>query len=445
MELDPARFERNAGRIADEVVSYLAGLLGSTLTVTWKSKFISADGVSVELLEGDHHGMSKLNTLVESFPCLDKLPTPILLLDEVRMERNIRRLQSRMAQLGVALRPHLKTGKSIEVARRLMQTPSGPATVSTLREAEEFAAHGVRDMLYAVGFAPNKLDRVKALRAKGIDLAVVTDNLAAARVIAAGAQDAKNPIPVLIEIDSDGHRSGVQPQQTELLVALGRALHGGGAALRGVMTHAGGSYGCRSAAELEQAAEGERAAAVQCATTLRQAGLPCPVVSVGSTPTAHFALDLTGVTEVRAGVFVFFDLVMAGIGVCRTEDIAVGVLASVIGHQREKNWIIVDAGWMAMSRDRGTAKQQVDQGYGLVCDVDGNPYGDLVMIEANQEHGILAIRGGSSATLPELAVGDLVRILPNHVCATAAQFDEYHVIREGSRQVHATWARFHGW
>jgi len=151
------------------------------------------------------------------------------------------------------------------------------------------------------------------------------------------------------------------------------------------------------------------------------------------------------VTEVRAGVFVFFDLVMAGIGVCRTEDIAVGVLASVIGHQREKNWIIVDAGWMAMSRDRGTAKQRVDQGYGLVCDVDGNPYDDLVMIEANQEHGILAIRGGSSASLPELAVGALVRILPNHVCATAAQFDEYHVIREGSRQVHATWARFHGW
>ena len=376
---------------------------------------------------------------------INTLPTPSLLLDEVRMERNIGRLQRRMAQLGVVLRPHLKTPKSIEVARRMMQSPGGPATVSTLREAEEFAKHGVRDLLYAVGLAPNKLDRVVALRAAGVDLAVITDNLEAARAIAARARDSQDPIPVLIEIDSDGHRSGVQPQETELLIALGRALHEGGAALRGVMTHAGGSYGCRSMEALEQAAEQERAAAVQCATTLRQAGLPCPVVSVGSTPTAHFARDLKGVTEVRAGVFVFFDLVMAGIGVCQVEDIAVSVLASVIGHQREKNWVIVDAGWMAMSRDRGTAKQPVDQGYGLVCDVDGNPYRDLVMVEANQEHGILAIRPGSGAAVPELAVGELVRILPNHACATATQFDEYHVIRQGSREVRTTWEPFRGW
>lgn len=147
----------------------------------------------------------------------------------------------------------------------------------------------------------------------------------------------------------------------------------------------------------------------------------------------------------RAGVFVFFDLVMAGIGVCQVEDIAVSVLASVIGHQREKHWVIVDAGWMAMSRDRGTAKQPLDQGYGLVCDVDGDPYRDLVMIEANQEHGILAIRPGSAAAVPELAVGELVRILPNHACATATQFDEYHVIRQGSREVRTTWERFRGW
>jgi D-serine deaminase-like pyridoxal phosphate-dependent protein len=388
--------------------------------------------------------MSILSTSGSS-ACLGTLPTPSLLLDEVRMTRNISRLKGRMAQLGVALRPHLKTPKSIEIARLLMQTHGGPATVSTLREAEEFAKHGVRDLLYAVGIAPNKLDRVLTLRGKGIDLAIVTDNLDTARAITARARAARDPIPVLIEIDSDGHRSGVQPRQSELLIELGRALHEGGAALRGVMTHAGASYGCRTVEELEYAAEKERAAAVNCATTLREAGLPCPVVSVGSTPTAHFARDLSGVTEVRAGVFVFFDLVMAGIGVCRIADIAVSVLASVIGHQRDKNWIIVDAGWMAMSQDRGTARQAVDQGYGLVCDLDGNPYSDLIMVGANQEHGILTIRNGSPATLPELAVGELVRILPNHACATATQFDEYHVIQEGSRQVQTTWQRFRGW
>ena len=90
---------------------------------------------------------------------------------------------------------------------------------------------------------------------------------------------------------------------------------------------------------------------------------------MGSTPTAHNAVVLDGVTEVRAGVFIFFDLVMAGIGICKVEDIAISVLATVIGHQREKGWILIDAGWMAMSQDRGTSKQEVNQGYGLVCDV----------------------------------------------------------------------------
>src|SRR5690606_483257 len=92
---------------------------------------------------------------------------------------------------------------------------------------------------------------------------------------------------------------------------------------------------------------------------------------VGSTPTAHFSRDLSGVTEVRAGVYVFMDLVMAGIGVCTTDDIAISVLTTVIGHQRERGWILIDAGWMAMSRDRGTAKQAVDQGFGVVCDMEG--------------------------------------------------------------------------
>lgn len=169
------------------------------------------------------------------------------------------------------------------------------------------------------------------------------------------------------------------------------------------------------------------------------------MISVGSTPTAHHATDLSGVTEVRAGVFVFFDLVMAGIGICSVDDIALSVLATVIGHQRDKGWILVDAGWMAMSRDRGTVKQDVDQGYGLVCDRDGRPYGDLILIDANQEHGIIALRPGASGALPDLAVGDRVRILPNHACATGAQHDRYHVVRTGSDAVEAVWPRFGGW
>jgi D-serine deaminase-like pyridoxal phosphate-dependent protein len=120
------------------------------------------------------------------------------------------------------------------------------------------------------------------------------------------------------------------------------------------------------------------------------------------------------------------------------------VLATVIGHQARKGWILVDAGWMALSRDQGTQKQDVDQGYGLVCDAAGCPYPDLIVIDANQEHGIIAVRPGSDGTLPELAIGDRVRILPNHACATAAQHGAYHVV-QGTEEVQAVWPRFGGW
>ncbi len=153
---------------------------------------------------------------------------------------------------------------------------------------------------------------------------------------------------------------------------------------------------------------------------------------------------MMAVTELRAGVYMFFDLVQAGIGVCDLDDIALSVLATVIGHQREKNWIITDAGWMALSSDRGTAGQAMDQYYGLVCDPEGRIYPDLVVLRANQEHGILAARPGSRAEIPALRIGDRVRILPNHACATAAQHDCYHVLDE-KNSVTATWPRFRGW
>ena len=360
------------------------------------------------------------------------------------MNRNIARLKSRIHGLGAILRPHLKTAKSVEVARRLMESPQGPAAVSTLKEAEQFANVGVKDILYAVGIAPGKLGRVAALRAQGVDLAVLLDSLDQARAVAVKSREIGAPIPALIEIDADGHRSGVKPGDP-VLVEIGRALEDGGAALRGVMAHAGDSYNTRYTAEIVAAADQERAAVLRSAAGLREVGLPCPIISVGSTPTAHFGRDLSGVTEVRAGVFVFFDLMMVGLGVCQIDDIALSVLATVIGHQRDKGQILVDAGWMAMSADRGTAKQEVDQGFGLIGDIDGRPYPDLILSDANQEHGIISVRTGSGANLPELEVGSLVRILPNHACATGAQHDRYHVVTDGSRRLEAIWPRFSGW
>ncbi len=371
---------------------------------------------------------------------LADMSTPCLLLDAARMERNLARVHGRLAGTGVAYRAHLKTAKSVEVARRQMATPAGPAMVSTLREAEVFADAGVTDMIYGVGIAPDKLGRVQALRRRGVDLAVLVDGVAQAAAVAAASAPG-DPIPALIEIDCDGHRSGVEPESA-LLLEVAAAL-ATGAELRGVLTHAGESYAARSPGEVAAAAEQERRAIVRAAERLRAAGHACPVVSVGSTPTLMGAERFDGLTEFRAGVSVFFDLFQAGVGVCAPDDVALSVLATVIGHQRAKGWTIIDAGWMAMSRDRGTAGQAVDQGYGVVCGLDGQPLGDMILVGANQEHGIAAPRPGSAGRGPDLPVGARVRVLPNHACATAAQYDRYHVVRDG--RVVAEWPRFSGW
>jgi D-serine deaminase-like pyridoxal phosphate-dependent protein len=374
---------------------------------------------------------------------LAALETPALVLDMDKAERNVARLTKHLTRLGVTFRPHVKTAKSIDVVTRLFGNQRGPITVSTLKEAEYFAAGGFTDMTYAVGLAPDKIARVITLCERGVDLKVVLDTAEQAQALAAAASRVGKMPGVLIEIDCDSHRGGLAPDDRSLL-KIANILREASIELRGVLTHAGESYSCRNGEGLAEAAEAERAAAVAAAALLRAHGYTCAEVSVGSTPTAHFARDLSGVTEVRAGVFMFFDLVMHGIGVCEIEDIALSVLATVIGYKPEKGWILVDGGWMALSRDRGTARHPVDQGYGLVCDIDGRPYPDLIVSDASQEHGIVSVRPGSVQALPELAVGTRIRILPNHACATGAQHEQYHVIC-GSGEVVATWPRIRGW
>jgi D-serine deaminase-like pyridoxal phosphate-dependent protein len=299
-----------------------------------------------------------------------------------------------------------------------------------------FFEAGYTDILYAVGISPGKLGSVAALRNRGCDITVILDSCEQARAVAVAG------VPALIEIDCDGHRSGIAPTAPEL-IEIGTIL-GGSNCLRGVITHAGESYTVSETEAHAAFAERERAACASAAEVLRAAGLPCQVVSVGSTPTAHAARNLAGVTELRAGVYMFFDLVMAGIGVCSHDDIALTVLSSVIGHQKDKGWTLIDAGWMAMSRDRGTAVQAVDQGYGLVCDVEGQVYPDLILSIANQELGVITQLPGATGQPPDMPVGTLVRILPNHACATAAQHREYHVLPAAGGPLQV-WPRFGGW
>lgn len=378
-----------------------------------------------------------------STAALRQLDTPAAVIDLARMRRNIARMQQQADALGVRLRPHAKTSKCAQVVAAQQAAGARGITVSTLKEAEQFFAQGVTDILYAVSMAPHRLPAVLALCRRGCALQILTDSVDGARAIVDFGRQHGHAFEVLIEVDTDGHRSGITPQDDALL-AVGRLLHEGGMRLAGVLTHAGSSYDLNAPEALTALAEQERAGCVHAAERLRAAGLPCPVVSVGSTPTALAAASLQGVTELRAGVYVFFDLVMRNVGVCSEDDIALSVLTTVIGHQADKGWAIVDAGWMAMSRDRGTGRQAQDFGYGQVCTLDGRPMPGWLLSSANQEHGIVSKPDGDpSDVVARLPIGTRLRILPNHACATGAQFPQYEALApEGGL---TAWGRFHGW
>jgi len=374
---------------------------------------------------------------------LDDLLTPALVLDAARLRDNAQRMRERAEALGVALRPHMKTAKSAEVAEVALASAKGKSTggvtVATLREAEYFLDHGFRDVTYAVCIVPQKLGPVAALTAKGADLKILTDDTDVASAIAGDGR----PFKVLIEIDCGEHRTGVAPDSPRLLDIAKVLVAGANVTVAGVLTHAGHSYQCRTPAEMAKIAEDERAAAVAAAARLRHAGFACPTVSVGSTPTARFAKSLEGVTEMRPGVYLLGDLYQAGIGTCGVTDIAASVLASVIAHRRGENALLIDAGGLALSKDRATQALPDDQGYGLVCDIrTGTPFSGVKVTSVHQEHG--HVTADTLLPFEKLPVGAKVRVLPNHVCMTAAAYDAFHVI-DGQGRVTATWDRCHGW
>lgn len=376
----------------------------------------------------------------------DVLPTPALILDRSRLFANAARMREQAARHRVILRPHLKTAKSARVAEVALGG-KGPITVSTLAEAAYFLAHGFRDITYAVGIVPAKLDHAAQLMRDGADLKLLTDSVDVAAAIAARGAALAQTFRVLIEIDTGLGRAGVAPDAPELL-PIAKAL-GAGAALVGVLAHAGHSYHCHSVEEVKEIAEEERAGAVAAARRLREAGFPCPVVSVGSTPTAVHAERLDGVTEIRPGNYLFFDLFQVGVGSCRMEDLAVSVLASVNGHHRPRNHLVIDAGALALSKDTGANEHRPGTGYGLICLPGGKvPLPGLAVLDVHQEHGIVAHAKGLDAIskLPfeRFPIGSRVRVLPNHSCMTAAMYDRYYVTNGGTEVVDE-WDRINGW
>lgn len=371
---------------------------------------------------------------------LSALPTPAVILDRTRLQANCERMARRAARAGVKLRPHLKTAKSAEIARIATAGQFGGITVSTLAELAYFHDAGFRDMTYAVGIVPSKLPAIARFNAQGTRVNVVLDSLRAADDIA-GHNGV--PIPVLIEIDCGGHRAGVAAQGDELIAIAKRVAAAPGLVLQGVLTHAGHSYHAASEVARREIAVAERDAAVLAAGRIRAAGLPCETVSIGSTPTAMTDIPLDGVTEIRPGVYVFFDLSQARLGVCAVDDIAVSVLATVIGHHPEAGHLLVDAGALALSKDVSANEYDPHIGYGLACDIDGRPIDGLHVADVHQEHGFVRSTRGAPP-FERFPVGSQLRILPNHACMTVAPYREYHVLDAASGTL-SQWDKTQGW
>ncbi len=368
--------------------------------------------------------------------------TPRLLLDRDRLERNVARMRQRCADLGVALRPHVKTAKSREVALIAAGGAPGPITVSTLAEAAYFAASGWRDILYATAMVPGKVAHAARIQGKsGARLTLVTDDTRAALEVGAAAAAQGAGFACLAEVDCGEHRSGVAPASDELDAAAA-AIAASGLRLAGVMTHAGHSYAEREPAALRAVAEAERAAAVTSAERLRAAGHACSIVSVGSTPTVLHAAHLDGVSEVRAGIYLFNDLAQLSRGVCAEADLAVSVLATVIGHQRRGPSLVLDAGALALSKDLSANRFLPDAQYGWVCNATTlQRFPGLSVATVHQEHGAVPVP--DEGWFQRLPVGSHVRVLPNHACLTGAAYPAYDVVTNG--RVVDRWERTGGW
>lgn len=347
---------------------------------------------------------------------LNRAHTPALLLDLDVLERNLGRMAERAAGFGVALRPHIKTHKCVEIAERQRALGAAGLTVSTLHEARVFADHGFDDLTWAFPVILNRLDEVREL-ARRVTLRVVVDSVEAVRALDALGR----PLHAWLKVDCGYHRAGVDPESPAAL-DVARALdRSPNLCFDGLLTHSGHAYHASDRRELAAVAEQERAALVRFAGRLAEEDIAVRHLSVGSTPAMSAAESLEGITEARPGNYVFHDFTQVALGACQTRDCAVTVLASVVSSQPGAEHCVIDAGALALSKDAGPSRPG-SPGLGEIFEdyAAGALARDIRLVNLSQEHGIVNAR---------LPVGERVRVLPNHSCLTAACFDEYTVVR----------------
>ena len=371
---------------------------------------------------------------------LNTLKTPSLILDGDKVKRNAERIGAIAKRLGVRLRPHIKTHKCIEIARMQTAGFDGAVTVSTLAEARAFARRGFTDFTYAVPIEPGKFANAIEIVRSGAKLNVLTDDIFIPAKLDAAATEAGVRMSVFVEIDCGDHRSGVDPS-TDAAIDIARAIRDSKSLdFAGLLTHAGHSYGATSVEEISQIAREERDTMIDIADRVRRAGIEVPMVSIGSTPTISHVDHLDGIDEVRPGNYIFFDAYQATLGSCEPDDCALSVLTAVVHRSYEQKKVIIDAGAIALSKDRGPIHLDAGCGFGRVLDVEGNDTG-LRVAGMSQEHGTIPIADHN--LLNRFPVGTRVRILANHSCLTAAQYDRYHIV-DGTRVVDE-WQIHRGW
>lgn len=331
--------------------------------------------------------------------------TPYLSIDRERMERNITAMGHRAADLELALRPHVKTHKCIEIAELQMFSGATGLTVATIGEAETFADAGFTDLFiaYPLWLSDEKAARLSALAGR-TRLRVGVDSAAGARRLAEGL--AGTPVEVLVEIDSGQHRTGVPPREARAIAAAAVAA---GLEVVGVFTFPGHGYG-RGAAR-QKAAIDESRTLVGAAAALRHAGVTPRVISGGSTPTAQYA-DFSVLTEIRPGVYPFGDAQQLELGTCGFDDVALTAVSTVVS--RRRNRIVLDAGSKVIGADRPAWAS----GFGRLLD-----HPDARITALSEHHAVVDFPSG--AALPE--VGEVLRVIPNHVCTAVNLADELHL------------------
>lgn len=370
-----------------------------------------------------------------------ELKTPCALVDLDRFEGNCARMADRAHALGVRLRPHVKTHKCVEAARIQTRDHFGGITVSTLAEARGFADGAFRDITYAVPVPLDRLDECATLARRLDRFHLVLDHETTLAALEEFAAAHGIRFSVFLKVDCGLHRAGVDPARDES-IELARHIHASDhVGLTGILTHAGHSYASRSADQSRTVARQERDVMVQFGERLRAAGVPVSEVSVGSTPTATAADDLTGVTEIRPGNYAFFDAFQVAIGSCPIDDVAFTVLATVIGRHDGRRELVINAGALALSTDRGPVHVDPGCGFGIVAaGSQQRPVDGLVVVSLSQEHGVLRSERPLDRSWQP---GTRLRIVPNHSCLAAACFDRYHVVR--GDEVVDEWRPVRGW